>query len=466
MGDEAVPVFAVVGHPNKGKSSIVSTLAEDESVRVAAEPGTTTRADRYALELDGRVLYELVDTPGFQRARKALAWMQERATTSAERHRVVGEFVKAHRGGEMHRDEVALLEPILEGAAILYVVDGSTPFGPQFEPEMEVLRWTGRPSMALINPIGQADHVEEWRAALGQYFKVVRVFNAMDAEFDKRVDLLRAFGQLEESWRGPMDDAVAALEAEDKRRRRRSVELIADLVIEAMTHRESLKLGQDEDAARRRPELEKAYRDYLRKAERRCRSQVESLYRHERVDRREDELALIDEDLFGEGTWSAFGLSKADMIRLGFIGGGLAGAAGGATIDIATLGLSHGAMAVIGGATGAIGGAAAGWFAMDRLAKARVLNQPLGGRLLTYGPTDNVNLAFVLLGRAIAHHHAVARRSHAQRGALTVDKPRDWQGDTKRKLAKAIDAVRKKRSDTYAAREGLIEAIRQAMSSA
>ena len=25
-----IPVFAVVGHPNKGKSSIVATLAEDE----------------------------------------------------------------------------------------------------------------------------------------------------------------------------------------------------------------------------------------------------------------------------------------------------------------------------------------------------------------------------------------------------------------------------------------------------
>jgi predicted GTPase len=463
MEREAVPVFAVVGHPNKGKSSIVSTLAEDESVRVSAEPGTTTAADRFALELDGRVLYELVDTPGFQRARRALDWMRDRETTSAQRREGVAAFVAAHRGGELHRDEVALLEPILGGAAILYVVDGSTPFGPQFEAEMEVLRWTGRPSMALINPIGEADHVAAWRASLEQYFRVVRVFDAMEAEFDKRVDLLRAFGQLDETWRGPMDAAVEALVAEDRRRRRRSVELIADLVIEAMTHRESVKLKQDEDAARRRPGLETAYREHLRQAERRCRSQVESLYRHERVDRREDELALIDEDLFGEGTWSAFGLSRSDMMRLGFIGGGVAGAAGGATVDLATLGLSHGAMAVLGGATGAIGGAAAGWFAMDRLAKARVMNQPLGGRLLTYGPTENVNLAFVLLGRAIAHHHAVARRSHAQRGALTVEKPSDWQGETKRRLAKAIDAVRKKRSDTYEARTGLIEAISRAM---
>ena len=32
----SVPAFAVVGHPNKGKSSIVSTLASDESVSISS----------------------------------------------------------------------------------------------------------------------------------------------------------------------------------------------------------------------------------------------------------------------------------------------------------------------------------------------------------------------------------------------------------------------------------------------
>ncbi|MEM1208856.1 MAG: GTPase/DUF3482 domain-containing protein [Planctomycetota bacterium] len=464
MIESAVPVFAVVGHPNKGKSSIVATLAEDESIRVSAEPGTTTVADRFAFELDGRVLYELVDTPGFQRARRALDWLQQHETTAAEHAKAVGDFVAAHRAGEMHRDEVRLLGPILDGAAILYVVDGSTPFGPQYEAEMEVLRWTGRPSMALINPIGRADHVDEWRNALGQYFKVVRVFDAMTAEFDKRLDLLRAFGQLDEAWRAPMDAAVDALVAEDERRRQRSVELIADLVIDAMTHRESIKLAAEEDAAKRRPELEERYREFMRKAERRCRSQVESLYRHERLERREGELPLIDEDLFSEGSWSAFGLSRGDMVRLGFVGGGAAGIAAGIGVDAAVAGASLFAATAICGLVGSIGGAASGWWAMDRLARARLLNQPLGGRLLTYGPADNVNLAFVMLGRALAHHRSIARRTHAARGELVVDPPSSWDAEHKRKLSKAIDAVRRQRGDTYAAREQLIDTVKVLLS--
>ena len=51
--------------------------------------------------------------------------------------------------------EVALLAPLGEGAGVIYVVDGAVPYGPEYEAEMEILRWSGRPSLAVINPIGQ-----------------------------------------------------------------------------------------------------------------------------------------------------------------------------------------------------------------------------------------------------------------------------------------------------------------------
>ena len=53
------PILAVVGHPNKGKSSLVATLAEDDSVAISATPGTTLRARSYPLRVDG----ELESTP-------------------------------------------------------------------------------------------------------------------------------------------------------------------------------------------------------------------------------------------------------------------------------------------------------------------------------------------------------------------------------------------------------------------
>ena len=149
-----VPTFAVVGHPNKGKSSIVSTLAQDDSVRVAPEPGTTTECRAYPMRVDGEVQYVLVDTPGFQRARRALEWMRARETHAGAHRAVVEAFVAEHRATSRFRDECELLAPVLAGAGILYVADGARPYGPDFDAEMEILRWTGQPSMALINPIG------------------------------------------------------------------------------------------------------------------------------------------------------------------------------------------------------------------------------------------------------------------------------------------------------------------------
>jgi len=44
---DSYPKFAVVGHPNKGKSSIVSTLSQDETVTISSIPGTTKNRGRF-----------------------------------------------------------------------------------------------------------------------------------------------------------------------------------------------------------------------------------------------------------------------------------------------------------------------------------------------------------------------------------------------------------------------------------
>ena len=85
----SLPEFVVVGRVNKGKSTIVSALTEDESVRIGPLPGTTRKCRRFEVALDGRPLLAIVDTPGFQDAAAALAWMQARVRTAAERPDIV-----------------------------------------------------------------------------------------------------------------------------------------------------------------------------------------------------------------------------------------------------------------------------------------------------------------------------------------------------------------------------------------
>ena len=60
------PVFAVIGHPNEGKSSVVATLAENDRIRISPVPGETTVSTAYPVLLDGQPVITFVDTPGFQ----------------------------------------------------------------------------------------------------------------------------------------------------------------------------------------------------------------------------------------------------------------------------------------------------------------------------------------------------------------------------------------------------------------
>ena len=271
------PRFAVGGHPNKGKSSLVATLARDPAVRITAAPGTTTEATAYPMRVDGETLYTLFDTPGFQRPRRVLEWLRQHATTAGERPAAVRRFIEQHRGRPEFRDECELLTPVVDGAGIIYVVDGAVPYASEYEPEMEILRWTGQPSMALINPIGEPRHVDDWQRALGQYFRVVRVMDARSASFERRLQLLTAFGELQEEWRGPLTLATQALRAERDECVRASAELIAGLLAAALTLRVETTLHADEESERVEVSLQERYRDRLRELEDESRDAVQSL---------------------------------------------------------------------------------------------------------------------------------------------------------------------------------------------
>jgi predicted GTPase len=125
---QSTPRFAVVGHPNKGKSSIVAALAQNDAIAISQRSGTTTRAERYDVQVgDGAASYALIDTPGFQRPTKVLAWLKDQAPSADQRRAAVEKFLRSEDCSTQFPDETALLRPIIDGAAILYVVDGSRP---------------------------------------------------------------------------------------------------------------------------------------------------------------------------------------------------------------------------------------------------------------------------------------------------------------------------------------------------
>ncbi len=463
----AGPVFAVVGYPNKGKSSVVATLSQNDAIAIALEPGTTRQSQTYPLTVDGKALYTLVDTPGFQRPRKVLEWLQAHSLTASDRAETVAAFVIQHRNEARFHDECELLAPLVEGAGIIYVVDGSVPYNAENEAEMTILRWTGQPNLALINSIGPDDYSDTWQAALGQFFQVVRRFDAVRAPFDQHLSLLKAFGQLEPAWEQPLEHAVRHLRDQRLHRREQAAGLIARALEEMMTWREQRAFTVGSSPARPDGELAANLRErwykHQRQREQSLRLAIERLYQHNRIQRQEAELSWhSDHDLFSEKSRQVWGVSRAYLTTAGFG----AGALGGVGIDAVTLGTSLGAGALIGGILGAAGS----YFYGDRLALSALQFGPLRGGLqtATFGPVQDSQFGYIILGRAIDHWWHISHRNHAGRELLDlVPTDSHWleylNRTSRHALQKCLDKCRKNKNLDEKSRHELIRAIGAAL---
>ncbi|HZE97563.1 MAG TPA: DUF3482 domain-containing protein [Planctomycetota bacterium] len=411
----SAPGFVVVGRVNKGKSSIVATLAEEESIPISDEPGTTRETRAYSVEVEGNVLFTLKDTPGFQDAPAALEEIRKQRRDASVSDAAVKSFVDTYRNSREFQEETRLLAPILDGGRILYVVDGTVPYSGDYEAEMEILRWTGRPRMALINRIGAADHAAEWRRALGQFFGIVRDFDANKAGFADRIRLLESFRELDDGAREALDRAIEVLKTEHRRRRREASRSIAGLLAGALTQRHELKLEKHERAEDRLEEAREKLRKDLAERERKAHAEIFALYRFRRLRPSELPVAGLTEDLFAEKTWKVLGLTHGQLLA----GGAAMGAGLGLAIDAATVGHTFGLAALLGGAIGF--GSALVRSGRTLGSEWRVVKHLIDGeRVVRYGPLGRDNLPWILLDRALIYFRAVSTRAHSAQGELAV----------------------------------------------
>ena len=446
----STPVFAVVGHPNKGKSSIVATLARDDSVYIDDRAGSTRDARIYPMKVDGETLYQLVDTPGIQRARSVLDWLNAHCDDAAARPETVRAFVEQHEGDPHYRDECQMLRPIVDGAGIIYVVDGSCPYGADYEAEMEILRWSGQPSLAVINPIEGDEFVGEWTAGLGQFFKTVRVFNAHRAEVTKQLELLELFGHLDPEWRSTLERAVAILRADRQLQAQSASSYITDLIVEAINYKVEQALPDGLPVEPVQKLLFERYKAHLVKRERQCQQRVEELYYYSNLRKHEQSMAVDEADLFNIEKWYLWGLGEKSLLAVAASAGAVVGGSAGMAIDAASGGLLGGLGTLIAGAGGAVSGALGARKYADRIGQMKVKGIPTGGNMLSYGPSKNINFPFVVLGRALLHQRLVSTRTHADRNELDLNQPLlERIGDKERKrLARIFEDIRNNRKLT------------------
>ena len=93
-------------------------------------------------------------------------------------------------------------------------------------------------------------------------------------------------------------------------------------------------------------------------------------------------------------------------------------------------------------------GSAGAWRYSDSIGDIKVRGIPTGGQKLVIGPIPNLNFPFVLLGRALQHHRALARRTHAHREVLQLDGAllEQLRDADRKKLGRLFALVRKGRN--------------------
>ncbi|GAB6094860.1 hypothetical protein JCM14469_11120 [Desulfatiferula olefinivorans] len=413
----SIPEFAVLGHPNEGKSSLVSTLTEDDSVRISAFPGETTECRVFPVIIDGKEIIRFTDTPGFQAPRRTLEWFENHSGPEDD---IVRDFIRVHRDDSLFRDEIELLTPIARGAGIIYVADGSRPIRSSDRAEMAILSRTGRPRIAVINSKNDETRFNaQWEDAFSQHFDTVTHFNAHHASYRERIFLLETIGRMRSDLNVPLTTVIEAFKTDWSRRNQTTAELILSLAESCLSHSVQGVIRDKSAKDREKRALIDRWVLDVSEMEAQTHQQIRALFKHNIFNILMPEHSILSRDLFDSETWRVLGLSRAQLAAAAATVGGAAAA----LIDLAAAGHSLGLFTLLGGAAGA-GSALLG---ARRIARVRLLGQSLGGYTLTVGPHRDLGFMFVLFDRALLFYSHIINWAHGKRTHAPL--PADRLGD-------------------------------------
>ena len=458
------PEIAIIGHPNEGKSSVLSTLAEDDSVRISPVPGETTKCRTFPVVIDGKELLKFTDTPGFQYPQRILEALRTFTGNSDSRLKQLREFTGS--SPEL-ADDHELLSPVARGAGIIYVVDGSRPVRSVDRAEMEILRLIGRPRMAVINCKNDSfEYLDDWKDEFRKRFNSNRLFNAHRATYVERIELLESLKAIDQDWHSVLNEIIDSFKADWASRTRSCAGTISSLLKQSLSLQIVETISASEAIAEKERRLVEEYSKRVMEMETAAHQQIRSLFKHNIFDYKLPKHSILREDLFSETTWQLLGLTRKQFLILG----GLGGAAIGAGIDVAALGHSLGLFTALGGIAGTVG-AIAGRSQFS--ANASLLGVKIAGPQILVGPAENISLLFILLNRALLYYQQSINWAHGRRDypesragmndSGTAGFTKEWSAVNLKVCQRFFKALQKTNGQAYEEEKALQEVLFSAL---
>jgi len=371
MSEPQVVALSLVSHTNVGKTTLARTLLARDIGEVRDAPHVTEFAEVHTmLTSSAGDELQLWDTPGFGDSVRLMRRLRQSANPIGW---FMSEVWDRWRDRPFWAAQQALKNVRDEADALLYVVSAAeTPEAAGYvAPEMELLAWTGKPLVVLLNqlgaPSGAADgDVERWRRHLGALAPQASVlsFDAFARCWVQEVVLLEAIaGALaDRPQRAAMDRLIAAWQAARLADFDAAMAILADSIVRIASIREMVdeaasllarlrgvgaaiglgRPGADDPTAAAQARLAAALTQEMRDS-------TSALIRLHRLDGASE--AAILEAVQGELH------RKVDAGWAAIWGGAVSGALAGLSADVLAGGLTLGGGLLAGGVLGALGAA-------------------------------------------------------------------------------------------------------------
>ena len=390
--------WSLISHTNVGKTTLARTLLRREIGEVTDQAHVTDENQSYPLlEHDGDSLV-LWDTPGFGDSARLLKRLRTEGSPLAWLQSQVWDRL-ADR--PLYCSQQAIRNVREETDLILYLVSAAEhPEEAGYVPlEMELLSWTDRPVVILLNQVGESDAealaetARAWEEATAKW-PAVRAVLPLDAHRRSWVEEGVLLEESEEWIDGERRQVLESLTTAWRARARRwideSVLALSESLATLIHHREPLE-GSSFSAGAKKAARERIIG--------RVGGEAKALFERW-VEIHELTGTLAEEAASDWGEFVDSGAAWIDGKKLG-VGGALGGAATGAVIDAKALGLTLGAGTVIGGILGGIAGWGLGGWIAEKTSKGRHLR--IGGEAL------DALLARLLVGLLVVTHHGRGR---------------------------------------------------------
>ncbi|MEX2640722.1 MAG: DUF3482 domain-containing protein [Balneolales bacterium] len=346
------PVFVVTGAPNKGKSTLVKALTNDESIEIHLTSGTTVTSKAYPMKVDDEVLYTIWDTPGFENARGCSEILRSWGIEVYKNDPLdlFRRFYQEYRHDQEFKNEIEIFKPIIGYAGIVYVADSSKPFNEsKYIREIELLKWTGLPRIAVLNPIEGTESLAAWQRQLDRHFRMVKVFNPHKTSFHEKLRLLDAFSHLNQKWEKKVLGAIEALKENHEAALKKTSVTIRKAVLETYKQTFSTPTDHLHTQDEYTEKLFNQVRSHVRSVLDKSQKEIVSHYGFS-AQRVEMDFDLNENDVMDEVAMRKYiSLWQKALIS------GAVGAGAGAAVDVAAGGLTFGVFTVLGGLTGAGG---------------------------------------------------------------------------------------------------------------